>query len=235
MPAKKKSTFEQLNDLNVNEYTEKKGRFTYLSWAWAVRELLQVAPDATWVIHEWGYDGVSRQPYMQTEAGCFVQVTVSVNGVDRTQVHPVLDSYNKTIEKPNAFEINTSIQRCLAKAIALHGLGLYIYAGEDLPNAEPPLNGAKHSSAKKKAKPSSPVKKKTKMPPALEGMIRPEQIIMVEKLLQNECITSEERIKVMSWMKTDKATEGKASKQISNLKQAIKEREVLASGEVGQE
>jgi len=141
MPAKKKSTFEQLNDLNVNEYTEKKGRFTYLSWAWAVRELLQVAPDATWVIHEWGYDGVSRQPYMQTEAGCFVQVTVWVGGIARTQVHPVLDNTNKTIIEPNAFQINTSIQRCLAKAIALHGLGLYIYAGEDLPNEDPVTEG----------------------------------------------------------------------------------------------
>ena len=136
LETKKESLFEQLDSINVNEYTEKKGQFTYLSWAWAVRELLKVAPDATWKIHEWGYDGVSRQPYMQTEAGCFVQVTVTVHDIERTQVHPVLDNRNQTIEKPNAFQVNTSIQRCLAKAIALHGLGLYIYAGEDLPYVE---------------------------------------------------------------------------------------------------
>ena len=128
--------FETLDAINVNNYTEKKGRFTYLSWAWAVRELLKVDPEATWEIHEWGLEG-NRQPYMQTEAGCFVQVTVWVGGIARTQVHPVLDNTNKHIMQPNAFQINTSIQRCLAKAIALHGLGLYIYAGEDLPNEEP--------------------------------------------------------------------------------------------------
>jgi hypothetical protein len=74
---------------------------------------------------------------METSTGFFVQVTVTVGGVARTQIHPVLDNRNKTLEKPNAFQINTSIQRCLAKAIALHGLGLYIFAGEDVPQVEP--------------------------------------------------------------------------------------------------
>jgi hypothetical protein len=74
---------------------------------------------------------------MKTDTGYFVQVTVTVNMIDRTQVHPVLDNRNQTIDEPNAFQINTSIQRCLAKAIALHGLGLYIYAGEDLPVDDP--------------------------------------------------------------------------------------------------
>jgi hypothetical protein len=76
---------------------------------------------------------------MQTEAGSFVQVTVTVEGIERTQIHPVLDNRNKTIESPNSFQINTSIQRCLAKAIALHGLGLYIFAGEDLPVPPGPI------------------------------------------------------------------------------------------------
>jgi len=132
--------FQNLNELNVNEYTAKKGNFTYLSWAWAVRELLKVAPNATWVVHEfeeWHEHGSSKQPYMKTDTGYFVQVTVTINMVDRTQVHPVLDNRNQTIDEPNAFQINTSIQRCLAKAIALHGLGLYIYAGEDLPVDDP--------------------------------------------------------------------------------------------------
>lgn len=136
MPELKKNYFEKLNAINVNDFTEKKGQFTYLSWAWAVRELLKVDPEATWEVHEWGING-SKQPYMQTQAGCFVQVTVYVNGIPRTQVHPVLDNRNQSINEPNAFQINTSIQRCLAKAIALHGLGLYIYAGEDLPHEDP--------------------------------------------------------------------------------------------------
>ena len=118
----------------VDEHTKSKGQFKYLSWAIAVRELLKVDPEATWEVHEWGLDG-AKQPYMQTQAGCFVKVTVWSGGIARTQVHPILDNRNASIPEPNAFQVNNSIQRCLAKAIALHGLGLYIYAGEDLPPA----------------------------------------------------------------------------------------------------
>ena len=127
------NVFQVLDKVDVSGKSEKKGMFTYLSWAWAVRELLRVSPDATWEVHEWGMEG-NRQPYMQTEAGCFVKVSVTVNGITREQVHPVLDNRNKPIKTPDAFQVNTSIQRCLAKAIALHGLGLYIFAGEDLPD-----------------------------------------------------------------------------------------------------
>lgn len=125
-------TFKTLNSVDVSRNTEQKGNFTYLSWAFAVRELLKVVPEATWDIHEYGPED-NRRPYMQTPAGCFVKVTVYVDGVGRTQVHPVLDNRNSTVNEPDAFQINTSIMRCLTKAISLHGLGLYIYAGEDLP------------------------------------------------------------------------------------------------------
>src|SRR6187431_768486 len=72
-------------------------------------------------------------PYLKTDCGYFVEVEVTVEGVRLSQIHPVLDARNKPIEMPSAFDINTSIMRCLVKAIALHGLGLYVYAGEDLP------------------------------------------------------------------------------------------------------
>jgi hypothetical protein len=123
--------FEKLSKINVNEHIEKKGKFSYLSWPYAVAELRKAAPDATWETIK--FDG---KPYCQTDAGCFVEVSVTVNGITLSQIHPVLDSYNKTVKVPDAFQINTSIQRCLVKAIALHGLGLYIYAGEDLPEAD---------------------------------------------------------------------------------------------------
>ena len=126
------STYNQLSGVNVNKHTEKKGQFTYLSWAFAVQELLKASPGATWDIHIFDVDG-DQCPYMRTGAGYFVQVTVVVDGVPRTQVHPVLNFKNQPVTSPNAFDINTAIQRCLTKAIALHGLGLYIYAGEDLP------------------------------------------------------------------------------------------------------
>ena len=134
--SSKQNVFETLNKVDVSEYTEKKGKFNYLSWSYAVRELLKVCPTATWEVHTFdGVDG-TKQPYMKNGTGAYVQVSVNVDDIVRSQIHPVLDHRNQTINEPNAFEINTSIQRCLAKAIALHGLGLYIFAGEDLPEPD---------------------------------------------------------------------------------------------------
>ena len=120
--------FDKLNRVDVTNHIEKKGRFSYLSWAYAVRELKKAYPNSYFVVEE--YDG---KPFMKTDEGYFVKVTVTVEGVSQAQIHPVLNHQNKTIKEPDAFQINTSIQRCLAKAIALHGLGIHIYAGEDLP------------------------------------------------------------------------------------------------------
>ena len=130
------NTFEKLNKVDVSKFTEKKGQFNYLSWAHAVRELLKVCPSATWEVHLFSNADGTKQPYMKNGTGAYVQVSVDVEGVIRSQVHPVLDNRNQTIDNPTSFQINTSIQRCLAKAIALHGLGLYIFAGEDLPEAD---------------------------------------------------------------------------------------------------
>ena len=126
--------FVELSKIDVSEHIEKKNNFSYLSWAYAVAQLRAVDPDATWEVLR--FEGV---PYMKTECGYFVEVAVTVKGITLSQIHPVLDHRNKPIDQPNAFHINTSIQRCLVKAIALHGLGLYIYAGEDLPidNTQP--------------------------------------------------------------------------------------------------
>jgi len=133
----------ELRNLDVSAKMEKKGKFNYLSWAWAVDKLIEFCPNAEWEVKRFpmivknGDDVIAIPemlvPYMKTGAGHFVEVEVIVHGVRRTQIHPVLDFKNKPVDKPSAFDINTAIQRCLAKAIALHGLGLYIYAGEDLP------------------------------------------------------------------------------------------------------
>jgi hypothetical protein len=127
----KENYFKELAKLDVNEHVEKKGGFGYLSWAWAVDQLKKKHPDATWEVKR--FEGM---PFLKTELGYFVEVAVTVEEITHSQIHPVLDNRNKPIEKPNTFQINTSIQRCLVKAIALHGLGLYIYAGEDLPHDE---------------------------------------------------------------------------------------------------
>ena len=123
------STFMKLFKTDVSKYTEKKGQFNYLSWAYAVQELKRVCPNARWGVTK----AENGSPFFKTECGYFVDVWVEVDGVSLSQIHPVLDNRNQAIEKPNAFQINTSLQRALAKAIALHGLGLYIFAGEDLP------------------------------------------------------------------------------------------------------
>ena len=120
--------FARLSAINVNEQVEKKGGFSYLSWPYAVAQLRLADASATWEVRR--FDGL---PYLATEAGVFVEVAVTANGVTLSQIHPVLDGRNRPLLAPSAFDINTSLQRCLVKAIALHGLGLYIYAGEDLP------------------------------------------------------------------------------------------------------
>ena len=120
--------FAALSAININAHVEKKGGFNYLSWPFAVAQLRLAEPTATWEVKR--FDGL---PYLATEAGVFVEVAVTVQGVTLSQIHPVLDARNRPIPQPTAFGVNSSIQRCLVKAIALHGLGLYIYAGEDLP------------------------------------------------------------------------------------------------------
>ena len=129
----KEHYFKILRKHDVSEMVEKKGQFSYLSWADAVDVLRQLKPESTWRVIK---DEQTGWPYTVTESGCFVEVEVTVDDIPLSQIHPILDNRNQTIEKPNAFQVNTSIQRCLAKAIALHGLGLYLYRGEDLPDAD---------------------------------------------------------------------------------------------------
>jgi hypothetical protein len=139
MATKKLSVFETLNKINVNEFKEKKGNYDYLSWSDAVQYVLSVYPEATWETHEYISETTGcYQPYMKTESGCFVKVSVCIDGITRTEVHAVMDNYNKAILEPTATQINNSIKRCLVKCFALFGLGLYIYRGEDLPEDDKP-------------------------------------------------------------------------------------------------
>ena len=114
--------------INVNDHTEKKNGLTYLSWAWAWAEALKADPRANFKVEM--FEGV---PLMPVGGSYMVWVTVTMFDKPMTCMLPVLDFRNKPIPTPNSFDLNTSIMRCLVKAIAMHGLGLYIYAGEDLP------------------------------------------------------------------------------------------------------
>lgn len=166
--------FTALAAVNVKEHVEKKGGFSYLSWPYAVGELRKRHPGATWEVCR--FNGL---PFLQVEGcGCFVEVAVTVEGVRLSQIHPVLDNRNKPIPLPNSFEINTSLQRALVKAIALHGLGLYIYAGEDLPDSENPSAAA-----------SDPLKTRTE---TLRELCAKAQVNMIDLLAKAGRTTAEE-------------------------------------------
>lgn len=144
MNATHDNYFTQLSTINVSAYVEQKGQFSYLSWPFAVSQLRQFDPAATWEVKR--FDGL---PYLICDLGVFVEVAVTVQGITLSQIHPVLDAKNRPIMSPTSFDINTSIQRCLVKAIALHGLGLSIYAGEDLPIMDGIEDGEKPKTSEK--------------------------------------------------------------------------------------
>ena len=150
------TVWETLSNIDVNDKTEKKNGLTYLSWAWAWGVLKKHYPSATFEKHI----QPNGMPYILDDNGyAYVQVTVTVEEISATELFPVLDYRNKAIQNPDAFQINTAMQRGLAKAISYHGLGHYIYAGEDLPESngeprrEPVKNGA--MSVVKKQEPQS--------------------------------------------------------------------------------
>lgn len=137
------TNYTKLAAINVNEKIEKKNNLSYLSWAWAVDQLLRADPNATWIYQE---------PVRWNET-VMVFCTVTAFGKAMTAQLPVMDYKNKAISNPDAFSVNTAMQRCLAKAIALHGLGLYIYAGEDVPESE--KGDSEPEDKKPKGKPES--------------------------------------------------------------------------------
>ena len=126
--------FKTLNGINVEEHIEKKGGLRYLSWAWAWGEVKKLHPDATYTI----YENASGLFYHTDGSTCWVKTGVTVNGIEHIEYLPVMDYKNKSIpvDKVTSFDVNKAIQRSLTKAVARHGLGLYIYAGEDLPEEE---------------------------------------------------------------------------------------------------
>ncbi|MCK9577535.1 MAG: DUF1071 domain-containing protein, partial [Clostridia bacterium] len=126
--------FNELNKINVNDKVEKKNGLTYLSWAWAWGEVKKIFPDATYKI----YENKDEWNYFTDGKTCWVKTGVIINGIEHIEDLPVMDYRNKSIsaEIVTSFDVNKAIQRSLTKACARHGLGLYIYAGEDLPESK---------------------------------------------------------------------------------------------------
>ena len=143
--ADNKSTFEILNEINVNDKTEKKGKLTYLSWAWAWAELKKIDPLAFYTV----YENERGWNYHTDNATCWVKVGVTVHyrdeadpdrvdALEHIEYLPVMDYSNKSIplEEVTSMQVNTAIKRAMTKCIADHGLGLYLYASEDVPEAD---------------------------------------------------------------------------------------------------
>ena len=166
MSEENKSVFNTLNAINVNDKTENKNGLTYLSWAFAWAEVKKLYPDATYTI----YECVNPQGYVcnyfTDGRTCWVKTGVTINGLEHIEELPVMNYQNKSVflDSVTSFDVNKSIQRSLTKAVARHGLGLYIYAGEDLPE------GAEEEKKEKKEEPKQDAPITTEQIHILEGL-----------------------------------------------------------------
>jgi hypothetical protein len=192
------NSFVQLAATNVNGHVEKKNGLSYLSWPWAVDLLLRADPTATWE-----YRDFAGSPHLTLADGtAMVFCTVTAFGQARTMQLPVMDHRNRAIANPDAFAVNTAMQRCLVKAVALFGLGLYIYAGEDLPEADKPIE--------------EPTLPKAPVAP-IAGRATPPQLRFIERLIDE---TGGDLTKVLDYFGVSALTElsgHSASRAITSL------------------
>ena len=187
---KKQTVFERLSAINVNEHVEKKDNLTYLSWAWAWSETKRACPDATYKILETEYDEA---------LGFMCHTTVTIEGETLEMWLPVMDGKNKSMKKQaftystkygdkqvdaaTTFDINKTLMRCLVKNLAMFGLGIYIYAGEDLPEGE----SVARAESTKKATPKEEsdlieLKKDTDNWKSVVGYIEKNKAMGIEKI-----------------------------------------------------
>ena len=128
------SPWSILSKFDVSAQVDKKNNFDYLSWAWAWAYVKEKYPESNFEKHIFRDNQDNPLPFMRdTKGHTYVAVTVTIQGLSHTEIMPVLDFRNKSVPHPDGFEVNKAHQRCLVKAIAFHGLGLNLYAGEDLP------------------------------------------------------------------------------------------------------
>lgn len=187
--------FIQLAAIDVSKKIEKKNGLSYLSWAYAVDTLLRHDAGATWSYGEpvkWGET-------------VMVSCTVAAFGKSMTAQLPVMDHRNKAIPNPDAFQVNVAMQRALAKAIALHGIGLYIYAGEDLPPAETE-SGVKAKEAASNAVPAAGITPEqlselAALSLAAEMHVKIDAALKKVGLDNIEKLNTEQAAKLLTWLK----------------------------------
>lgn len=123
------SDFKKLSEIDVSKWVEKKGQFTYLSWSHAWSEFVKNYPDATYEILK----NELNLPYFNSDAGGMVYTKVTAGGLTHEMWLPIMDYKNQAKKQFDMMDVNKTVMRCLVKNLAMFGLGLYIYAGEDLP------------------------------------------------------------------------------------------------------
>jgi len=132
--AQAKTTFEILANVDCSGHIDKKGKFSFVSWAWAWALVKQKFPNATFVKHTFNDNQDNPLPFMRdTKGHTYVEVSVTIEDNTQSEIFPVSDNYNQAITHPDSMAVNTALQRALVKCLAYHGLGLSLYAGEDLP------------------------------------------------------------------------------------------------------
>jgi hypothetical protein len=156
---------KSLLELNVQDHVEKKNGLSYLSWAWAWAEALKADPTATFHVDTFQRADGTTVPYMDINGTAMVWVRTTLFGKEMTCFLPVMDHRNKPIPNPDSFQVNTAIMRCMTKCLALHGLGLNLYAGEDLPmvDSDPKTDKPAVKAEKPEDKPPA------KLPAKIEG------------------------------------------------------------------
>lgn len=189
--------FIELNSINCNDKVEDKNGLTYLSWAYSWAEVKKIHPDATYTIYEnaqgWNYHTDGRT--------CWVKTGVTINGIEHIEYLPVMDFKNQSIplERVTSFDVNKAIQRSLTKAAARHGLGLYIYAGEDLPEES--------DEAPKEEKPAKATKKPAEKPAEKKQAISKEVYYKLVECYANNILTKTGEDCRSWWIKNAKPTD----------------------------
>lgn len=208
--------------LDVSKHIEQKQNLNYLSWAWAWDQALRADPDATFTVSTWTRDDGTVLPYMEINGTAMVWVTVKMFDKTRTCMLPVMNAKNQPIplagrtykdrfgneqiEKVDSFNVNTAIMRCMTKCLALFGLGLYIYAGEDLPldDEEKPEDPKKSP----KAKTPEPPKEKPVEPPeptaSENSKARANAELFAEGMLEFLSVNDTEAALMSYWMANEK-------------------------------
>lgn len=189
MENNKKSVFETLNTINVSGKTEKKNGLTYLSWAYAWAEVKKLYPTAQYHVYERDTQQYGPVNYFTDGKTCWVKVGVTIEGMEHVEMLPVMNFKNQSIplDKVTSCDVNKAIQRAITKAIGRQGLGLYVYAGEDLSESESqsqPVVKPVEKPVQKSAQSQVPVKKDTRL-------ITAEMVDIIRKIVGEHGVTGD--------------------------------------------